>query len=92
MKLKDFQKYRKPRPEGQTEPPPESHNSRTLFGIGYGLSAARLLETFKEDRLTVEEAQRLRDEFARDFPDLEETLEKIRNQAYEEMRIGKRKI
>ena len=91
MKLKDFQKYRKPRPEGhRTDEAPAAGLS--LFGMNYGLSKLSFTPLREEDRLTMEEAQRLRDAFARDFPALEETLEKIRNQAYEEMRIGKRKI
>ena len=81
MKLKDFEKFRKEAPmlEREGQPPPASHNSRSLFSIGYGISAERLLEMFPlEDRPTVEEAQRLRDEFAKNFPTLEEKLRELR--------------
>lgn len=82
MKPKDFAKYRlQARPEGQ-EPSP------ALLGMNYELDAKSLLQMFPlEDRPTVEEAQRLRDEFAKSFPSLEEELQKLRLKAREEKEL-----
>lgn len=82
MKPKDFEKFRMKAPE----PTPLASNLSTpaIFGTDYGMDTKSLLETFPpEDRPTVEEAQRLRDEFAKNFPTLEEKLQELRAQAFQ---------
>lgn len=67
MKPKDFEKFRMKRPEGQ--PLLMLVHDDIMFSA--------------EDRPTVEEAQRLRDEFAKNFPTLEEKLQELRAQAFQ---------
>ena len=82
MGPKDFAKYRMKRPEGQTLKSQDAFNESSLFGIGYGISADKLLEMFPlEDRPTVEEAQRLHGEFNRCFPALSWKIDEIRKEA-----------
>lgn len=72
MKPKDFQKYRLPL-------------ASELLRMNYDLNYKSLLDAVPpEDRPTVEEAQRLRDEFAKSFPALEEKLKELRAQALAE--------